>query len=352
MDIFDIQSYDYDLAPELIAQAPAGRRDTSRLLVAYRGEGRLSERHFYDLPDLLAPGDVLVINDTRVVAARLSGRKETGGSVELLVLGPNQGEGCRDAGRICLMKSSKPPKRGSKLLFDESLSGRIDDVLGEGLVRISFFSDSPFEGIFEKIGKVPLPPYIRREGTESVDIDRERYQTVYARVPGAVAAPTAGLHFTDELLEKLRKKGIEICRITLHVGYGTFQPVRVDDIREHHLRPERYSIGVESAARISAAKRRGSRVIAVGTTVVRALESSAIKSGGIESRDAETDLLIIPGFSFSVIDGLVTNFHLPRSSLMFLVSAFAGLEFIREAYNYAAQNRFRFFSYGDAMLIL
>ncbi|NCO58954.1 MAG: tRNA preQ1(34) S-adenosylmethionine ribosyltransferase-isomerase QueA [Deltaproteobacteria bacterium CG_4_8_14_3_um_filter_51_11] len=350
MGIFDIGSYNYNLPPELIAQAPAASRDASRLLVACRAEGRLSERRFYDLPKLLTPGDVLVINDTRVMAARLSGRKESGGSVELLVLGSSDGSRCAE--RDCLMKSSKPPRKGLKISFEGGLSGCVDRVIGDGMVRISFFSNSPLEDVLERIGRVPLPPYIKRDGEKSADIDRERYQTVYARVPGAVAAPTAGLHFTDALIERLAERGIEVCPITLHVGYGTFQPVRVEDIRKHCLHSERYCISDGSAERIRTAKARGGRVIAVGTTAVRALESSAIETGEIRSGDAETDLLIIPGFGFSVVDGLITNFHLPRSSLMFLVSAFAGLQFIKDAYNYAVLNRFRFFSYGDAMLIL
>lgn len=352
MGIFDIGSYDYNLPPELIAQAPAATRDASRLLVACRAEGRLSEKRFYDLPNLLTSGDVLVVNDTRVMAARLSGRKESGGSVELLVMGPSDGSRCAE--RDCLMKSSKPPRKGLKITFEGGLSGCVDEVIGDGLVRISFFSDSPMEldDVLERIGKVPLPPYIKRDGEKYADIDRERYQTVYARVPGAVAAPTAGLHFTDALIGRLAEMGIDVCPITLHVGYGTFQPVRVEDIREHRLHSERYCISDGSAERIRAAKGRGGRIIAVGTTAVRALESSAMETGGIRSGDAETDLLIIPGFGFSVVDGLITNFHLPRSSLMFLVSAFAGLQFIKDAYNYAVLNHFRFFSYGDAMLIL
>jgi S-adenosylmethionine:tRNA ribosyltransferase-isomerase len=353
MNLYDIENYDYELPPELIAQVPARRRDESRLLVVERKKGTLKEALFHELPDLLTPGDLLVLNDTRVIAARLYGRKGTGGAVEILILGGvslDQGGGRR---RYCLLRSSKPPRVGTVIYFGEGLKARVEEVLGGGIVRLYFAGERPLEEYISKMGCTPLPPYIRREGSGDLEeMDRDRYQTVYARVPGAVAAPTAGLHFTEQLLERLDSKGIETCRITLHVGYGTFQPVRVSDIREHNLMAESYNIPADSASAVNRAKGEGRRVVAVGTTVVRTLESSALESGSVKAGEGQTDLVVRPGFPFSIVGGLITNFHLPRSSLLFLVSAFAGLKLIKEAYAYAVRERFRFFSYGDAMLIL
>jgi S-adenosylmethionine:tRNA ribosyltransferase-isomerase len=353
MDFFEVNSFDYELPAELIAQAPVLKRDASRLLVADRRTGKLTEGHFYDLPDLLHPLDILVLNDTRVVAARLSGKKDTGGAVEVLVLGECRQDAAVSSACYCLLRSSKPPKQGGLIFFGDRYCGRIEEVLGGGLVKISFSGDVSVEHLMEEMGQVPLPRYIRRDKDDpGRELDRDRYQTVYARVPGAVAAPTAGLHFTGELLGRIKEKGILVCPITLHVGYGTFQPVRVNDIRLHRLATERYRIEKDSAEKITEARKQGRRVVAVGTTVVRALESSALRTGEVTAGEGETDLLIFPGFSFSVVDSLVTNFHLPRSSLLFLVAAFAGFDFIMEAYRYAVRQRFRFFSYGDAMLII
>ena len=330
--MFDIEDYNYELPPDLIAQIPASRRDHARLLVVDRAEKSLSHSHFFDLPMLLRPGDLLVINDTRVVPARLLGRKESGGSVEILVL-EHQVSTDEDAStRSCLLKSSKPPRRGSLLFFDSGVSGKVEEVCGGGLVRITFMGELSIDSLMEKQGFVPLPPYIKRGKKGPSQLDRERYQTVFSDKKGAVAAPTAGLHFTRDLIGKLKKAGIEIAPLTLHVGYGTFRPVRTRDIRGHELGEESYLIRPETAQSISRTREKGGRVVAVGTTVVRALETAAGEDGSVLSGEGRTGLLVTPGFSFSVVDALITNFHLPKSSLLFLVSAFAGLELVRDAY--------------------
>lgn len=347
--------YDYHLPPDLIAQAPADERDHSRLLAVDRSTGSLSDLLFLDLPNLLRWGDLLVVNDTRVVPARLFGRKETGGTVEILVLEHSSGRPA-DIGpveRLCLMKASGRPRPGTRIFFDDDVYGEIVRVSQDGLVTIRFEGGRGIAALMEERGRVPLPPYIQRGRNGALDaLDRERYQTVYAAVKGAVAAPTAGLHFTHDLLRRLREKGIAVAPLTLHVGYGTFRPVRVSDIREHRLGEEAYAIPPETARRIRAAKEAGGRVVAVGTTVVRALESSARTDGSVLPGEGRTDLLITPGFGFRVTDALITNFHLPRSSLLFMVSAFAGFDLTRRAYRHAVEKRYRFYSYGDAMVIL
>jgi S-adenosylmethionine:tRNA ribosyltransferase-isomerase len=307
--MFDIEDYDYDLPEELIAQVPASDRDASRLLVLERSGKSLSDRHFFDLPGLLRSGDVLVVNNTRVVPARLYGLKNSGGRVELLVLEHSDEGPPRSNTRWCLVKASKRPKRGTRLFFDNDAEGVVKDLGEDGLVKVAFESSRPIDSILEEKGAMPLPPYIRREKDDQRSgMDRERYQTVFSKKTGAVAAPTAGLHFTPRLMERLSRSGVVVVELTLHVGHGTFKPVRVKDIRNHSLGEEEYVVG--------------------------------------------TDLLITPGFEFKVIDGMITNFHLPRSSLLFLVSAFAGLEFVRSAYRWAVEKGYRFYSYGDAMLIL
>jgi S-adenosylmethionine:tRNA ribosyltransferase-isomerase len=312
----------------------------------------IRDHHFYDLPDLLLPGDILVVNDTRVVPARLFGHKESGGLVEVLVIqdGGKQERGTRN--RLCLLKSSKRPKIGSFLFFQGGGSGQVRRLFDNGTALITFGGEKPVQEILRKSGHMPVPPYIRREDDSCDNLDRQRYQTVYSRSDGAVAAPTAGLHFTVELLEKLRKQGIGIFPVTLHVGYGTFQPVRTGDIREHELLPERYKIDAAASRAIGICKASGGRVIAVGTTVVRTLESAAMENGLVNPGEGVTDLMVTPGFSFKVVDALITNFHLPKSSLLFLVAAFAGLDSIRKAYALAIEREYRFYSYGDAMLIL
>ncbi|NLD36926.1 MAG: tRNA preQ1(34) S-adenosylmethionine ribosyltransferase-isomerase QueA [Desulfatiglans sp.] len=350
--MFDIEEYDFELREELIAQTPAPDRDRSRLLYVEKLEGRISDYRFYDLPMLLTPGDLLIINNTRVVPARLYGHKESGGRAEILVLEhPETLDENISESRWCLLKSSKRPKKGSRIFFEKGLIGTVEEVTEGGLARISFLGAASIDHILENDGTIPLPPYIKREDNGLAPLDRERYQTIFSAKRGAVAAPTAGLHFTDEIVSALKKRDIEVTGITLHVGYGTFQPVRVTDIREHILAEEYYSITGETASAIRRAKDEGRRVVAVGTTTVRTLESAAIKSGCIEPSSGKTGLLITPGFRFRVIDALITNFHLPKSSLLFLVSAFGGRELIKKAYAHAVRSEYRFFSYGDAMLI-
>jgi S-adenosylmethionine:tRNA ribosyltransferase-isomerase len=350
--MFDIEDYDFELKEELIAQTPAPDRDRSRLLHVDRDEACFSDHSFYDLPVLLTPGDLLVINNTRVVPARLYGQKESGGRAEILVLEhPESLDEKLSEIRWCLLKSSKRPKKGSRILFEKGLIGTIEELDEGGLTRITFSGPVPIDHILEDDGAMPLPPYIKREDNGLAALDRERYQTIFSAKRGAIAAPTAGLHFTEEIVSALKKRDIEVTGITLHVGYGTFQPVRVRDIREHILAEEYYSIPDETASSIRRAKDEGRRVIAVGTTTVRTLESAAIKLGTVEASSGKTGLLITPGFRFRVIDGLITNFHLPRSSLLFLVSAFGGRELIKRAYAHAVRSEYRFFSYGDAMLI-
>ncbi|NLA75546.1 MAG: tRNA preQ1(34) S-adenosylmethionine ribosyltransferase-isomerase QueA [Deltaproteobacteria bacterium] len=351
--MFNIEDYDFELKEELIAQTPTPDRDRSRLLRVNRISGTISDSSFHELPGLLEPGDLLVINNTRVVPARLYGQKESGGRIEILVLEhPETLDNRISQSRWCLLKSSKRPARGSRVYFEKGLIGTIEGLDEGGLARILFSGPVSLDHILENEGIVPLPPYIKRDGRELSSIDRERYQTIFSSKRGAVAAPTAGLHFTPEVVAGLKARGIGISEITLHVGYGTFQPVRVKDIREHLLSEEYYSIPPETAKAINMAKQEKRRVIAVGTTTVRTLESAALHTGGIEPSSGKTGLLITPGFSFRVIDGLVTNFHLPRSSLLFLVSAFGRRELIKKAYAHAISGAYRFYSYGDAMLIL
>lgn len=351
--MFDIEDYHYRLPEELIAQVPAPERDQSRLMVVDRSCRRVSDRRFMDLPGLLLPGDLLVTNNTRVVPARIFGRKESGGSAEILVLEHADGETDKPDARWCLLKSSKRPKKGSRLFFDEGFSGVVQDLAEGGLIRIAFQGTQSIDAWLDEKGKMPLPPYIKRKEMDPrSELDRNRYQSVFAEKRGAVAAPTASLHFTKDLLSRLEQAGVSVVHVTLHVGYGTFRPVRTRDIREHRLGYEEYHLSPETARAIERAKREGRRVIAVGTTVVRTLESVAGPKGEMKSGAGKTDLFITPGFSFKVVDALITNFHLPRSSLLFLVSAFAGLDLIRTAYRTAVEKGYRFYSYGDAMLIL
>ena len=364
--MFDIQDYDYDLPEELIAQVPAERRDQSRLLLVNRFEGSFSDRHFFELPSLLKPGDLLVVNNTRVVPARLYGKKESGGLIEVLVLEHTDFRTKRSNTRWCLAKSAKRPRKGNRLEFEQEVSGFVEDVGQDGLTLIRF--EPPFSGgsklkekgaqpfsidrYLEEKGTMPLPPYIKRGKHGQSTLDRERYQTIFSQKKGAVAAPTAGLHFTKTLAEKLKQSGVSMVELTLHVGHGTFKPVRTEDIRNHELGNEDYIVDPMTADTINRFKKTGKRIIAVGTTVVRTLETVAGPNGEVSGGEGSTDLLITPGFRFKVIDGMLTNFHLPRSSLLFLVSAFAGLQLTRKAYQWAIRKKYRFYSYGDAMLIL
>ncbi len=363
--MYEIEAYNYDLPQDLIAQVPAPKRDHSKLLVVERSSASFSDNQFFDLPSMLQPGDLLVVNNTKVVPARIFGHKESGGRVEILVLEHPDSRNDRDsrkngdlkkegsATRLCLLRSSRRPKRGSLLFFDSGVSGEVKALLDDGLVRISFKGDRGIDALLVEKGFMPLPPYIKRgEKSALSDLDRERYQTVYSERAGAVAAPTAGLHFTTDLLKRLRTRGVSTVSLTLHVGHGTFRPVKTKDVRQHRLGHEYYLIGPETAAQINETKKNGGRVVAVGTTVVRALESASATDGSLLPGAAKTDLLITPGFVFNVVDVLITNFHLPKSSLLFLVSAFAGLDLIKRAYERAVEKRYRFYSYGDAMLIV
>jgi len=334
-----LSDFDYELPPELIAQHPAATRTGSRLMHVDGATGAIEDLAFTDIVRLLGANDLLVVNDTRVIKARLHGRKDSGGEVEVLV------ERVLDQERVLAqVRASKPPKAGREILF---AGGARAEILGpEGEFHRLRFGDDVLR-VLEAHGEVPLPPYIAHAGDRE---DEARYQTVYAKVPGAVAAPTAGLHFDDALLGELRARGVSVAKLTLHVGAGTFQPVRHDDPAKHVMHGEWYSVPAETVRSIEAAKLAGGRVVAVGTTALRALESAAIE-GGLAARTAETRLFIIPGFRFRVVDRLVTNFHLPRSTLLMLVSAFAGTENIRQAYRHAVKQRYRFFSYGDAMLL-
>ena len=348
--MFSLSDYDYELPGELIAQKPLGRRDHSRLLRLDRRSGEVSHHRFDEVARFLAPGDVLVVNDTAVVPARLLGRKESGGRAEVFLLDYAAGARPGIAGRFiceCLVKSSKPATVGTRIIFGEGLTGRI--IAAEhGRCQVEFSGDEDFDTLLERFGHVPLPPYIRRADEKE---DRTAYQTVYAAARGAVAAPTAGLHFTPNLLEQLQNRQVSIAAITLHVGYGTFAPVRSEDIRQHRMHAERYIIPPASAASINAARARGRRVVAVGSTTMRTLEFAADEAGRVAAGSGRCDLFIYPGYRFRTIDAMITNFHLPRSTLLMLVAAFAGRELILEAYCEAMRERYRFYSYGDAMLI-
>jgi S-adenosylmethionine:tRNA ribosyltransferase-isomerase len=333
--------FHYELPPELIAQEPLAERSASRLLVVPPGDAPFADRQVRDFPQLLRKGDLLVFNDTRVIPARLFGQKESGGRVEILIerlLPENRAR--------AQIGASKSPKPGGRIVLD---AGGEAEVLGRDgeFYQLRFHVDGAMEGWLLKAGRLPLPPYIHRD--PGID-DDERYQTVFARELGAVAAPTAGLHFDDALLETLRAQGIEFGHVTLHVGAGTFQPVRVDDVREHRMHSEWLNVGAALVEQVRAARARGGRVIAVGTTVVRALES-ALRDGELQPFAGETQIFIFPGYRIRSVDAMLTNFHLPESTLLMLVSAFAGKDRVFAAYEHAVRERYRFFSYGDAMLL-
>lgn len=353
---FQLVTYTYDLPPELIAQEPARVRDQSRLLALYRNTGEIRHHRFRDLPSLLLPSDLLVINETRVTPAFLIGHKPTGGRVELLVLDPtttgiNVGQES-SAIRPCLVRTRKPLRQGAAIRLENGTEITVVESVGPGRVLVRFpVPDAEFLSFLNLCGQPPLPPYIRRE-ERGDEYDRERYQTIYAKVAGSVAAPTAGLHFTKELIEELEKKGITIARIHLQVGPGTFIPVREEDIRLHQMESEFYEISEDAADSIARACREGRRIIAVGTTTVRALESAATPEGGVQPGRGETRLFIVPGYSFKVVSGLVTNFHLPGSTLLMLVSAFGGTDRVKNAYRAAVREKYHFYSYGDACLVV
>ncbi|MDY6822178.1 MAG: tRNA preQ1(34) S-adenosylmethionine ribosyltransferase-isomerase QueA [Thermodesulfobacteriota bacterium] len=348
--MFSLNDYDYDLPPTLIAQTPVKKRDQSRLLVLERRNGAIAHNHFHELPGFLSPDDIIIVNNTEVVPARLLGKKETGGRVEALIL-DYPGEATASGVRCrCLLKASKQIKPGTPVVFENRLKAVVE-AFRDGIYIVRFLHPDDFENLIYAVGRPPLPPYIHRQDSKAVEKDRGTYQTVYAAEKGAVAAPTAGLHFTPALLEEIRSMGVTVMPLTLHVGYGTFLPVRVDDIRDHTMHSERFYLSEETTGAIKSAKQKGGRVIAVGTTVVRVLEYIMGMHGRIAETRGECDLFIYPGFEFKVIDAMITNFHLPRSTLLMLVSAFAGRQRVLTAYQEAIARQYRFYSYGDAMLI-
>ena len=334
----------YELPEELIAQDPLEDRTASRLLVLNRKTDKLEHKIFSDITDYLKPGDCLVINNTRVIPARLIGEKEgTGGKVEILLLKRRENDIWES-----LVKPGKKLRPGARVIFgDGRLKAEILEIAEEGNRLVKFYYEGIFEEILGSLGEMPLPPYI----THKLE-DKEMYQTVYAKFDGSAAAPTAGLHFTNELLEKIRQKGIRIASITLHVGLGTFRPVKVEDVNNHHMHTEWYEVNNEAADIINETKKNGGRVICVGTTSCRTIESVADENGLMSAKTGETDIFIYPGYKFKVMDGLITNFHLPESTLVMLVSAFVGKERVLSAYETAVKERYRFFSFGDAMILL
>lgn len=342
-----ISEFDYELPEELIAQQPLEQREASRMLVLDRNHGSWSDSVFTDFPEHLRPNDVVVVNNSRVIPARLSGhRAETGGAVEIFLVREIETHIwealVRPGGRL---------KQGARVVFgDGRVTAELLDEPGHELRRVRFECEGRFEDVLAELGSTPLPPYIKRPTGES-RADRERYQTVYSKSPGAIAAPTAGLHFTDTILEQVKARAT-VAEVTLHVGYGTFEPVRVEDVDQHSVSSERFTISSEAAKKINGARSNEGRVIVVGTTTMRALEFSASESGRVEAMSGDATLTIKPGYRFRVASALLTNFHLPQSSLLVLVSAFAGRELVLRAYQHAVRERYRFYSYGDCMLVL
>jgi S-adenosylmethionine:tRNA ribosyltransferase-isomerase len=352
--MYTLDDYDYELPKDQIAQKPCEHRDQSRLFHLDRRSGDFSHRVFCDLPNLLRSGDALVVNNTKVIPGRLLGRKDTGGKAEVLILSYADGQaGRKTAGEFvctCLIKSSKKPRIGSMIFFDHGLCAEVLKPSGD-CYGVKFTCENNFDQVLYQVGKVPLPPYIRRDsGTEFCE-DDTAYQTIYASEKGAIAAPTAGFHFSTGLIAQLQDMGIAVVHITLHVGYGTFIPVRVSDIRDHRMHSETYAITRQAAEVINDARAGGGRIVAVGTTSVRTLEFSASENGRVMAGTGSCNLFIYPGYQFKVVDAMITNFHLPRSTLLILVSAFAGRSAILNAYQAAIQKGYRFYSYGDAMLI-
>lgn len=338
-----ISDFDYHLPEELIAQTPISQRDTSRLMILDRKNETIEDKHFYDILDYLHKGDILVRNNTKVIPARLYGiKEETNGHVEVLLL--------KDKGNDiweCLVGNAKIVKLNTVITFgDGSLKAKCVEVKEEGIRLFQMIYEGIFYEVLDKLGIMPLPPYIKEKLN-----DPSRYQTVYAKVEGSAAAPTAGLHFTDEILEKVKAKGIEILDVTLHVGLGTFRPVKVDDVNDHHMHSEFYIIDEDVAEKLNHAKENGQRIISVGTTSTRTLEANYKKYGYFKATQESTDIFIYPGYQFEAVDALITNFHLPKSTLVMLVSAFANKDYIMKAYHHAVEEKYRFFSFGDCMFI-
>lgn len=342
MDLLNKASYYYDLPEELIAQTPIEPRDASRMLVYHKDSKTIEHKHFYDIASYLKAGDVLVINNTKVLPARLYGYKESGAKIEVLLHKRQDLKNWE-----CLAKPLKRLKIGDKVVFSENLSCTLVEKLPDGLCKMRFDFDGIFEHRLSEVGTMPLPPYIKQKLK-----DQNRYQTVYAKVEGSSAAPTAGLHFTPELLAKLKNMGVEIIEVLLHVGLGTFRPVKEDNILKHEMHSEFYEMSQENADKLNAAKREGRRIIAVGTTSVRVLESACDENGVFHPAKQETSIFIYPSYKFKAIDGLITNFHLPESTLIMLVSAFLGRDETMKIYKTAVENRYRFFSFGDACLFI
>ena len=339
----NVSDFYYDLPEELIAQTPIEKRDESRLMVLNRANQTIEHKTFKDIIDYLEPGDCLVRNNTKVIPARLYGKKATGAKIEFLLLNRIEGDIWE-----CIVRPGHKLKPGTEVEFgDGILKAKVLDVMEGGTRKVEFKYEGIFNEILDKIGLMPLPPYIH----ESLK-DNDRYQTVYAKYEGSAAAPTAGLHFTPELFEKIKAKGIDVANVTLHVGIGTFRPVKVENVEEHHMHSEHFYIKQEDADKINNAKKNGKRVIAVGTTSCRVLETIADENGMVKPTEGDTQIFIYPGYKYKCLDGLVTNFHLPESTLIMLVSALAGRDYIMKAYNGAVKERYRFFSFGDAMLIL
>ena len=340
-----ISDFDFELPDELIAQTATEKRDASRMLIVDRSSSAFSDQMFIDLPQFIRPGDVVALNNTKVFPARLIGRTTSGATVETFLINETA-DGCWDV----LARPAKRLSPGKVIVFDERLSAESVERLADGKVRLRFTAKGDFFEILNEIGRTPLPPYIKRESAR-VDTDRERYQTVYAKTRGAIAAPTAGLHFTPDTFSQIVAAGGEICEITLHVGYGTFEPVRATDIAKHRVSSERYEINEETADTLNRAKSEARRIIAVGTTTTRTLESNIRKNGRFSAGEGVADLTITPGYKFAAVNALLTNFHLPQSSLLVLTSAFGGHDFIMDAYRHAVAKKYRFYSYGDCMLI-
>ena len=348
LPLMKLEEFTYELPEELIAQEPAEARDGSRMMVVHRKTGDIELRTFRDLPGYFGAGDVFVVNDSRVFPARLIGRKETGGLIEILLLRQQPGDLPGETWEV-LLRPAKRVETGTTVAFAPGCAGRIVRRLSEKQWLLHFRTEIPFDDFLTRFGRAPLPPYIKRKRNSArSQADLERYQTVYARIKGSVAAPTAGLHFTPEVLESLRGRAVEVAPITLHVGYGTFLPIETANVEDHVMEEEHFTIGDETARRVNGAK----RVIAVGTTSTRVLESVADDAGRIRPLSGSTRLYLYPGGRFRRVDALLTNFHLPKSSLFLLVCAFAGRERMQAAYRLAVENRFRFYSYGDCMLIL
>ena len=338
----NVKDFYYELPEELIAQTPIEKRDESRLMVLNRKEQTIEHKTFKDIIDYLKPGDVLVRNNTKVIPARLYGKKETGANVEFLLLNNIEGDIWES-----IVRPGNKLHIGTKVIFgDGLLEAEVLDIMEGGTRKVKFTYNGIFNEILDKIGLMPLPPYIHEELKQ-----RDRYQTVYAKYNGSAAAPTAGLHFTPELFEKLKAKGIEIANVTLHVGIGTFRPVKVEKVEEHHMHSEHFYIKQEDVEIINKAKQEGRRVIAVGTTSCRVLETVADENGMVKATEGDTQIFIYPGYKFKILDGLITNFHLPESTLLMLVSSLAGRDYIMKAYNEAVKEKYRFFSFGDAMFI-